>query len=73
VMADNDKVRIYLEIVNDPDVKNEIMERYLITEDKFYELLAIFNERNKDITYSANSALILNSLLSYYKNSTRQK
>ena len=71
VMADNEKVRIYLEIVNDPDVKNEIMERYLITEDKFYELLALFNERNKDITYSGNSALILNSLISYYKNATK--
>jgi hypothetical protein len=73
VMADNEKVKIYLEIVNDPDLKAEVMDRFNITETRFYELLAIFNEKNRDITYSANSALILNSLLSFYENAVSKR
>jgi hypothetical protein len=73
VMAMNEKVKIYLEIVNDPDVKFEIMERHSITEEKFYDLLALYNESHKDVMYSSNSGLILNSLLSYYENATAKK
>jgi hypothetical protein len=36
-------------------------------------LLAVFNEKNKEITYSANSALILNSLFSFYENASIKK
>jgi CarboxypepD_reg-like domain len=73
VMADNEKVRIYLSIVNDPDVKSDIMERYTISEEKFYDLLSMYNEKNKQIMYSANSGLILNSLLSFFQNQTAKK
>jgi CarboxypepD_reg-like domain len=73
IMADNEKVKIYLDVVNDPDVKAEILNRFAISEDRFYELLAVFNEKNKEITYSANSALILNSLFSFYENATIKK
>lgn len=73
IMADNEKVKIYLDVVNDPDVKAEILNRFTISEDRFYELLAIFNAKNKEITYSANSALILNSLFSFYENATVRK
>lgn len=73
IMADNEKVKIYLDVVNDPDVKAEILNRFAISEDRFYELLAIFNAKNKEITYSANSALILNSLFSFYENATIKK
>ena len=73
VMADNEKVKVYLDVVNDPDLKFEVMQRFSISEDHFYELLAIYNEKNKDITYSANSALILNSLLSFLENNTSKK
>jgi CarboxypepD_reg-like domain len=73
VMAENEKVKIYLGIVNDPDLKFDIIERHAITEEKFYDLLALYNETHKDIMYSSNSGLILNSLLSYYENATRKK
>jgi hypothetical protein len=73
VMADNEKVKVYLDVVNDPDLKFEVMQRFSISEERFYDLLAVYNEKNKDITYSANSALILNSLLSFYENNTSKK
>ena len=73
IIAENEKVRTYIEMVNDPDLKNEIMTRYGFSEEKFYDLLAIYNEKNKDIMYSSNSGLILNSLLSYYEQASWQK
>ncbi len=73
VMAENEKIKVYVEIVNDPDVKSEIMERHAITEEKFYDLLAIYNEKNKEVMYSSNSGIILNSLLSYYEKALSKK
>ena len=73
VMAENEKIKVYIEIVNDPDVKSEIMERHAITEEKFYDLLAIYNEKNKEVMYSSNSGIILNSLLSYYEKALSKK
>ncbi len=73
VMAENEKIKAYIEIVNDPDVKSEIMERHAITEEKFYDLLAIYNEKNKEVMYSSNSGVILNSLLSYYEKALSKK
>ncbi len=73
VMADNEKIRIYLEVINDPDLKNEIMERHKITEEKYYDLLSNFNENNKQIMYSSNVGLILNALLSFFETQSKKK
>jgi CarboxypepD_reg-like domain len=72
IMAENEKARVYMEMVNDSDLKDEIMARFKIDETKFYELLAIYNEKNKNIMYSSNSGLILNSLMSYYQEATKK-
>ncbi|MFM8914124.1 MAG: carboxypeptidase-like regulatory domain-containing protein [Flammeovirgaceae bacterium] len=71
IMAENEMVRVYMEMTNDSDLKDEIMARFKIDEDQFYDLLAIYNEKHKDIMYSSNSGLILNSLLSYYQEATK--
>jgi hypothetical protein len=68
IMAENEKLRPYLEIVNDPGLKAEIMERYTLSEEKFYELLSMYNERSKEVMYSANPGVILNSLLLHFRN-----
>ena len=68
IMAENEKLRPYLEIVNDPGLKAEMMERYTLSEEKFYELLSIYNERSKEVMYSANHGVILNSLLLHFRN-----
>ena len=73
IMAENERARVYMEMINDSDLKDEIMARFKIDEEKFYELLAVYNEKHKDIMYSSNSGLILNSLLSYYQEATLKK
>jgi CarboxypepD_reg-like domain len=66
IMSENEKLRPYLEIINDPGLKAEIMERYTLSEEKFYETLSTYNERNQDVIYSNNAGIILNSLLSHF-------
>lgn len=68
IMVENEKLRPYLEIVNDPGLKAEIMERYNLSEEKFYEQLSTYNERSKEAMYSANAGVILNSLLLHFNN-----
>ncbi len=68
IMAENEKLMPYLDIVNDAGLKAEIMERYTISEEKFYELLSTYNEHSKEVMYSANAGVILNSLLSHFNN-----
>lgn len=73
VMADNEKVKIYLDIVTNPDFRNDIMDRYTITEERFYDILALYNEKNREIMYSSNKGLIMNSLLSFFQNASGKK
>ncbi len=72
IMAENEKVRVYMEMINDSDLKDEIMARFKINEEKFFDLLAVYNEKHKDIMYSSNSGLILNSLLTYFQEATQK-
>ncbi len=73
VMAVNDKVKMYLTIVTDPDFRSDVMERYNITEERFYDILALYNEKNQEIMYSSNRGLIMNSLLSFFQNASAKK
>ncbi|MBI3220441.1 MAG: carboxypeptidase-like regulatory domain-containing protein [Bacteroidetes bacterium] len=73
VMADNEKVKIYLDIVTNPDFRSDVMERYTISEERFYDILAVYNEKNREIMYSSNKGLIMNSLLSFFQNASAQK
>ncbi len=73
VMAVNDKVKMYLTIVTDPDFRSDVMERYNITEERFYDILALYNEKNQEIMYSSNRGLIMNSLLSFFQNTSAKK
>lgn len=73
IISELERARAYVEIVNDPDVREKIMNNYSISESRYYELLARFNQTHPDIMYSANSALILNSLFSYFENASDKK
>lgn len=72
-ISELERARAYIEIVNDPDVREKIMNNYSISESRYYELLAHFNQTRQDVMYSANSALIINSLFSYFENASYKK
>ncbi len=73
VMTENEKVKVYLDIVTNPDFREELMERYSISEEEFYDILAVYNEKNREIMYSSDKGLIMNSLLSFFQNASVKK
>ena len=72
-MIENSKSRGYAELVNAPDVKDKIMKDYALTEEEYYRLLAIFNEKNKDIIYELDSKDLISVLFSFYAENTKKK
>jgi hypothetical protein len=51
VREENYRSRNYVSLVNDPEVKGKLMKDYGINEEQYYEGLANFNDKNKDIIY----------------------
>lgn len=49
VTQENDKARDYIHLVNSPEIRGKIMADYDLSEEKFYELLAIFNEETETL------------------------
>jgi CarboxypepD_reg-like domain len=70
VLQELERVKVYESIVNDPDFKYDIMEKYSLTESKYFELLAIFNQTQSSIIHSGDEVGILYSL-HYYFNVSR--
>jgi hypothetical protein len=67
VQEDNRKGKGYIDVINDPEVKDRIMKEHNLTEEKFYELLAKFNERNKEIMYEMEAEDLIAYLDLFFK------
>jgi hypothetical protein len=73
VQEENYKARNYVDIVNDTTVKNKIIRENHITEDEYFKLLAIFNEKNKDIIYELESNELISILILFYSENAKKK
>jgi hypothetical protein len=70
---ENYQSRNYVQTVNDPEVKGEIMKEYNLTEERYYMLLALFNEQNKDIIYQLEVNDLIALLLIFYAENADKK
>jgi hypothetical protein len=66
IRQDNYRARDYVILVNDPEVKGRIMKDYSLSEDEYYRILAIFNEKNKEVIYSLEGNEVIALLLQFY-------
>jgi hypothetical protein len=73
VIEELERARIYIEIVTDPDFRYNMMSKYNLSEDQFYELLAAFNQTHHEPIHSSNELLIMYTLYSYFEYATLQK
>lgn len=64
--VENDKARDYIHMVNGPEIKDELMEKYGLSEEQFYELLARFNEKNGDFIYKLEGHEVIPLLLEFF-------
>ena len=70
VLAEQDRAKAYVEIVNNPELKEEFMQRFAIDENRYYAILAEFNQLHKDVMYSSNPGIILNALVDFFRTAT---
>lgn len=66
VEEENDKARDYIHLVNGPEIKGRVMKDHGLSEEDFYRLLAIFNERNKDFLYKLDNHEVVPLLLQFF-------
>ncbi|HCW07773.1 MAG TPA: hypothetical protein DGG95_10465 [Cytophagales bacterium] len=57
----------YVEIVTNPEVKQELMDRFSLSDSTFYKILTHFNEQHREITHSGSQSQILNSLFAFFE------
>lgn len=69
----NYETKDYVSIVNSAEVKDRIIEDYNLTETEYYDLLAIFNEKNKDIIYQLEANELISILLIFYGENAKKK
>jgi hypothetical protein len=73
VQEENAKIRTYVEVVNDPDLKKDVMNEFSITEAEFYELLAKFNVENRYVHYLVSEEQIRGIFSLYIKKAVSAK
>lgn len=66
VEAENDKAKDYIHMVNGPEIKGKLMEKYGLSEERFYELLAQFNQKNGSFIYRLEGHEVIPLLLEFF-------
>ncbi len=65
------RTQTYVEIVTNTEVKQELMDRFSISDSTFYRILTKFNVQHREVTHSGNQGNILNSLFSFFEAEVR--
>ncbi|MCK6616556.1 MAG: carboxypeptidase-like regulatory domain-containing protein [Cyclobacteriaceae bacterium] len=71
VVDENNRTFVYVQVVNDPEVREQMMEEFNLTEPEFYELLAKFNKQSGNLVYSTDSRQIIGAIKNFIYQSTR--
>jgi hypothetical protein len=67
------RTQTYVEIVTNQEVKQELMDRFSLSDSTFYKILTRFNEQHQEVTHSGNQGNILNSLFSFFETEVRYR
>jgi len=69
--AELSQTQTYVEIVTNTEVKQELMDRFSISDSTFYKILTHFNEQHREVTHSGNQGDILTQLFSFFEAEVR--
>jgi hypothetical protein len=73
VHEENYKARTYVDIVSDTSVRNKLIRDNHLTEDEYYRLLALFNQKNKDIIYELEANELISILILFFSENAKKK
>lgn len=66
IQKDNSKAKGYIDVVNAPDVKDELIKKYSISEAEYYDVLAKFNQANKRSVYDLDRQSLVHSIFIFF-------
>jgi hypothetical protein len=67
------QTQTYVEIVTNTEVKQELMDRFSISDSTYYKILTHFNEQHQEVTHSGNQGDILTQLFSFFEAEVRYR
>jgi len=68
---ENDRIRTYVDVINDQELRESIMDEHELSENAYYDLLAKFNEQNRSLTYSRDPVEIAEALEAFFRRNAR--
>lgn len=71
VVDENNRTFVYVQVVSDPEVREQLMEEFNLSEPEFYELLVKFNSQSGNLVYSTDSRQIIEAIKKFFYRSTR--
>ncbi len=71
VVDENNRTFVYVQVVSDPEVREQLMEEFNLSEPEFYDLLVKFNSQSGSLVYSTDSRLIIEAIKKFFYRSTR--
>lgn len=73
IKAINQKSSHYVETVNSPEVKDKLMQEFNLTEKAFFDLLAKFNQKNRDFIYELSKQELTSLLFIFFSENVNKK
>ncbi|HOX83242.1 MAG TPA: carboxypeptidase-like regulatory domain-containing protein [Chryseolinea sp.] len=68
---ENDRIRTYVDVINDQALRESIMDEHELSEGEYYRLLAKFNEQNRVLSYSTNPVEIADALEAFFRKNVK--
>ncbi len=66
LINENDRIKTYIGVINDQEIREEIIDDHGLSEAEYYNGLAKFNQQSDDILYSTDPSVIATSLKSFF-------
>ncbi|HMG88863.1 MAG TPA: carboxypeptidase-like regulatory domain-containing protein [Chryseolinea sp.] len=66
LINENDRIRTYIQVIHDVELRESIMAAHELTEIEYYSTLARFNQQSADILYSTDPYAIETSLWAFF-------
>jgi hypothetical protein len=73
VVEENNRTQTYRQVINDPDVKEILMNEYDLSEDNYYQTLVQFNLKQSHVHYFTDPDAIMEALHTFFEKSLAVK
>jgi hypothetical protein len=70
-ITENDRIRTYVDVINDELLRENIRYEHDLSEDEYYKLLVKFNEQNRLLTYSNDPIEIADALQAFFRKNVK--